>query len=152
MSTFEPRIVHDGNVAQYRRRDSEPKKPDTEPMTDITDYRHELKLRDEALRRELDLRQDSFRAEQVVRDKALDDKFSGFFAAQTERDKAFEKVSDARFDRIEKDVASIKSETKAVTAEVHGIKVTMAKYFGGAIVIGAIASAALGAVLKQLFS
>lgn len=122
---------------------------DTDAMTDITDYRHELKLRDDSLRRELDLRQESFRAEQAVRDKALDDRLAGFFAAQAERDKAFEKISEARFERIEKDVASIKTDAKKVADEVHSIKVAMAKYLGAAIVIGAIASAALGAALKH---
>lgn len=131
--------------------DAQIKKAQNATMTDISDYRHELKLRDDSLRKELDLRQESFRAEQAVRDKALDDKFSGFFSAQAERDKAWEKISEARFDRIEKDVASIKTEAKAVTAELHAMKVTMAKYFGGAIVIGAIASALLGAALKHLF-
>lgn len=126
------------------------KRVDDPHMTDIADYRHELKLRDDSLRKELDLRQESFRAEQAVRDKALDDKFSGFFSAQAERDKSWEKISEARFDRIEKDVASIKTEAKAVTTELHSMKVTMAKYFGGAIVIGAIASAILGAALKHL--
>lgn len=44
---------------------------DTETMTE---YRHELALRDEQLRREMDLRQEAFRSEQAVRDKALDDR------------------------------------------------------------------------------
>jgi hypothetical protein len=118
-------------------------------MLNTQDYRHELKLRDDSIRRELDLRQISFRAEQAVRDKALDAKFSGFFAGQTERDKAFEKVCNARFDRIESDVASIKADSKTITADVQGFKVTMAKYLGGAVVIGAIASGVLGAGLKH---
>lgn len=122
----------------------------TQHMTDITDYRHELKLRDDSLRKELDLRQEAFRAEQAVRDKALDDRFAGFFAAQAERDKSFEKVSDARMDRIEKDVASIKADAKTITTDVQGIKVTMAKYLGAAVVIGALASGLLGFALKQL--
>ncbi|NMZ35385.1 hypothetical protein [Pseudomonas proteolytica] len=113
------------------------------------DYKAELALRDEQLRRELDLRQESFRAEQVSRDTALNEKFSGFLAAQAERDKAWEKISEARFDRIEKDVGSIKSDTKKVSEDVSGIKVTMAKYLGAAVVIGALASAALGAAAKH---
>jgi len=131
-------------------RDEKVKTGDTESMTDITDYRHELKLRDDSLRKELDLRQESFRAEQAVRDKALDDRFAGFFAAQSERDKSFEKVSDARMDRIEKDVASIKADAKTITTDIQGIKVTMAKYLGAAVVIGALASGILGAALKHL--
>lgn len=119
-------------------------------MTDATNYRHELQLRDDQLRRELDQRQESFRAEQAIRDKALDDRFSGFLAAQAERDKAWEKISEARFDRIEKDVSSIKTDTKKVAEDVGAIKLTMAKYLGAAIVIGAVASAMLGAAAKHL--
>ncbi len=143
--------------------DSPPKRNDTDTMTDITDYRQELKLRDDQLRREMalrqdsfraemDLRQESFRAEQAVRDKALDEKFSGFFRAQAERDKAWEKISEARFERIEKDVGSIKTDAKKVADDVNGIKVTMAKYLGAAVVIGALASAALGAAAKHLLN
>lgn len=116
----------------------------------VLDYKSELALRDEQLRREFDLRQESFRFEQSARDAALSEKFSGFLAAQAERDKSWEKISEARFDRIEKDVSSIKSDTKKVSDDVNGIKVTMAKYLGAAVVIGALASAALGAAAKHL--
>lgn len=113
------------------------------------DYKAELALRDEQIRRELDLRQESFRAEQAARDAALNEKFSGFLAAQAERDKAWEKISESRFERIEKDISSIKTDTKKVADDVNGIKVTMAKYLGAAVVIGALASAALGAAAKH---
>lgn len=116
------------------------------------DFRKELALRDTQLQRELDIRQESFRAEQVARDAALSEKFAGFLAAQAERDKALEKLSESRFERIEKDVSSIKADTKKVGEDVNGIKVTMGKYLGGAIVIGAIASALLGVALKYVFS
>lgn len=116
------------------------------------DYRKELALRDEQLKREFDLRQESFRHEQAARDAALAEKFTGFLAAQAERDKALEKISESRFDRIEKDVSSIKTDTKKVGEDVNGIKVTMGKYLGGAIVIGAIVSALLGVALKYAFS
>ena len=116
----------------------------------VLDYKSELALRDEQVRREVDLRQESFRFEQAARDAALSEKFSGFLAAQAERDKAWEKISEARFDRIEKDVSSIKTDTKKVSDDVNGIKVTMAKYLGAAVVIGALASAALGAAAKHL--
>lgn len=116
------------------------------------DFRKELALRDTQLQRELDIRQEAFRAEQAARDAALSEKFAGFFAAQTERDKALEKISESRFERIEKDISSIKADTKKVGEDVNGIKVTMGKYLGGAIVIGAIASALLGVALKFVFS
>lgn len=116
----------------------------------VLDYKNELALRDEQVRREVDLRQESFRFEQAARDAALSEKFSGFLAAQAERDKAWEKISEARFERIEKDVSSIKTDTKKVSDDVNGIKVTMAKYLGAAVVIGALASAALGAAAKHL--
>lgn len=117
-----------------------------------SEFRHELSLRDEQIRRELDLRQESFRIEQAARDAALAEKFSGFLAAQAERDKAWEKVSEARFERIEKDVGSIKTDTKKVGEDVNGIKVTMGKYLGAAIVIGAIVSALLGVAFKYALS
>lgn len=123
---------------------------DGERRTD--EYRKELALRDDQLRREIDLRQESFRIEQAARDAALAEKFSGFLAAQAERDTALEKISNSRLDRIEKDVSSIKADTKKVGEDVNGIKVTMGKYLGGAIVIGAIASALLGVALKYVFS
>lgn len=123
---------------------------DTERRSD--DYRKELELRDNQIRRELDLRQESFRLEQTARDAALAEKFSGFLAAQAERDKALEKISESRFERIEKDVSSIKADTKKVGEDVNGIKVTMGKYLGGAIVIGAIASALLGLALRYVFT
>ena len=116
------------------------------------DFRKEIALRDAQLQRELDIRQESFRAEQLARDAALSEKFAGFLAAQAERDKALEKVSESRFERIEKDVNSIKTDTKKVGEDVNGIKVTMGKYLGGAIVIGAIASALLGVALKYVFT
>lgn len=115
-----------------------------------TQFRDELSLRDDQLRRELDLRQESFRAEQFARDAALAEKFAGFLSSQAERDRASEKISESRFERIEKDVTSIKTDSKKVSEDVNGIKVTMAKYLGAAIVIGAIASALLGAGLKHL--
>jgi len=112
-------------------------------------YKAELALRDEQIRRELDLRQESFRVEQTARDAALNEKFAGFLAAQAERDKAQEKISEYRFERIEKDISSIKADTKKASDDVSGIKVTMAKYLGAAVVIGALASAALGAAAKH---
>lgn len=150
-----PGVTHENDSPLVRN--------DTDAMTDIADYRQELKLRDDQLHREMalrqesfraemDLRQESFRAEQSVRDKALDDKFAGFFQAQAERDKAGEKISEARFERIEKDVSSIKTDTKKVSDDVNGIKVTMAKYLGAAVVIGALASAALGAATKHFLN
>lgn len=51
------------------------------------DARSEIELRDEQVRRELDLRQEAFRIEQAIRDKAMEERFSGFLAAQAERDK-----------------------------------------------------------------
>lgn len=47
---------------------------DTETMSDTSDYKHELHIRDEQLRREIELREKSFRSEQSIRDQALDDR------------------------------------------------------------------------------
>ncbi|MCK9691337.1 hypothetical protein [Pseudomonas syringae] len=121
---------------------------DTESMNEPHDYRHELSLRDAQLRREMDLRQESFRAEQAARDKALDEKFSGFLAAQAERDKA----SDYRFGRIESDLSSIKGDLKTVNSDVHEIRRTLARYMGGIAVGAAVAGIVIGAAVKFLFN
>jgi hypothetical protein len=128
--------------------DSSVKQSDTDFMTSSTDYRHELQLRDDQLRREMDLRQESFRAEQAARDKALDEKFSGFLAAQAERDKA----SDYRLGRIESDLSSIKGDLKTVNTDVHEIRRTLARYMGGIAVGATIAGIVIGAAAKFLFS
>lgn len=70
--------------------DIEAKKPDTRTMTEPSDYRHELALRDEQLKREMDIRHENARQEQVARDKALDDRLSAFMATQAEREKALD--------------------------------------------------------------
>lgn len=54
------------------------------------DYRHELALRDEQLKRELDLRHENARQEQAAREKALDDRLAAFVATQAEREKALD--------------------------------------------------------------
>ncbi|WP_427136253.1 hypothetical protein [Pseudomonas kitaguniensis] len=131
-----------------QKSDKSPPLSDTEAMTENHDYRHELSLRDEQLRREMDLRDKSFRAEQVTRDKALDEKFSGFLTAQTERDKADEKISNSRFDRIEKDVGSIKLDTKKVSDDVHVIRRWIATYTGGI----AVATFVVGIAIRHFWS
>lgn len=68
-------------------------------MTEPSDYRHELALRDEQLKREMDIRHENARQEQAERQKALDNQLAGFYAVQAERDK-----------RIDDAVAEIKSE------------------------------------------
>ncbi|MFK3815121.1 hypothetical protein ACI2KG_00675 [Pseudomonas sp. NPDC089407] len=108
-----------------------------EPMNDIT--REELNAKLEAIEVKMD-----------ARVQAVSAKIDSFLSAQVERDKAWEKISEARFDRIEKDVSSIKAESKKVAEDINGLKVTMAKYLGAAIVIGAVASAILGAAAKNL--
>jgi hypothetical protein len=67
--------------------DKPPSERDTSRMKNSDDYRHELHLRDEQLRREIEMRQDSSRSEQALRDKAWDDRYAGFLVAQAERDK-----------------------------------------------------------------
>lgn len=61
--------------------------------------------RAEEFRRELELREDASRREQAARDKAMDERFSGFLAAQAERDKRL----DAEFKRIADTNAEIKA-------------------------------------------
>lgn len=101
--------------------------PQAEPMTDTTDYRQELKLRDDQLRREMDLRQESFRAEQAVRDKALDDRFQGFLSVQAERDKRMEGAFnhiDASHTEIKSSISSMKN-TMIVTAVTAVITIVL---------------------------
>lgn len=126
-------------------RDKAMDEDDTQLMSEPHDYRHELSLRDDQIRREMDLRQESFRAEQAARDKALDEKFSGFLAAQTERDKA----SDYRFGRIESDLSSIKGDLKTVNSDVHEIRRTLARYMGGIAVGAAVAGIVIGAADRK---
>ncbi|MNE86629.1 hypothetical protein D3C80_1837480 [compost metagenome] len=106
-------------------------------MNDIT--REELNAKLEAIEVKMD-----------ARVQAVSAKIDSFLSAQVERDKAWEKISEARFDRIEKDISSIKADSKKVAEDINGLKVTMAKYLGAAIVIGAVASAILGAAAKNL--
>lgn len=72
------------------------------------DYQHELALRDEQLRREIDMRHESLRQEQAARDKALDDRLAGFYAAQAERDKRLEDIS-ARATKAAESAATVKA-------------------------------------------
>jgi len=118
-------------------RDKPKRRADTTPMNDIT--REELNAKLEAIEVKMD-----------ARVQAVSAKIDSFLSAQVERDKAWEKVSEARFDRIEKDISSIKADSKKIAEEINGLKVTMAKYLGAAIVIGAVASAILGAAAKNL--
>lgn len=46
------------------------------------EFRKEIALRDDTVRRELDLRREAFTSEQAIRDKAWEDRFSGFLATQ----------------------------------------------------------------------
>lgn len=57
-------------------------------------YQNELQLRDAHMRRELDLRGESFRAEQSTKEKLWDERFAGFLNAQTERDKRYELLAE----------------------------------------------------------
>jgi hypothetical protein len=94
--------------------DSEAKEGNTKPMTESTDYRHELDLRDEQLRRELDLRHESSRTEQAERDKAWNERFSGFLAQQVERDK-----------RLDASIASIAKSQDETKSGITSMKTTM---------------------------
>lgn len=66
------------------------KKADTRIMTETSDYRNELALRDEQLKREMDIRHESSKLEQAIRDKSLDDRLTAFIATQAEREKALD--------------------------------------------------------------
>lgn len=67
------------------------------------EYRKEIALRDDTIRRELDLRRESFLAEQAIRDKAWEEKFSGFLQTQSERDK-----------RLDESIVSIRDDISRV--------------------------------------
>lgn len=69
--------------------------------------------RAEEFRRELELREESFRREQSIRDKALDERFSGFLAAQAERDK-----------RIDGEIQRIADTSAEIKAGISSMKTT----------------------------
>ncbi|MGY2186168.1 hypothetical protein [Pseudomonas sp. SDO5591_S426] len=83
---------------------------------ELNSYRTELALRDEQIRRELDLRHESFRHEQVTRDKSLDDRFDGFLNAQKERDGAlsekFQAIND-KLANVSSEMAELRSSSKS---------------------------------------
>lgn len=79
-------------------------KADTEPMTTSTDYRHELQLRDEQLRRDIAAQRELI----DERMKGLDDRMRAFMDVQFERDKRIEDIAVRATDAAES-AATVKS-------------------------------------------
>ncbi len=78
------------------------------------DYQKEMAIRDDQIRREIDLRHDAFKSEQAIRDRALDERFSGFLAAQTERDR-----------RIDGSLTTLSDTQKEIKASIGSMRTTI---------------------------
>lgn len=105
--------------------DKPPAERDTSRMKTSDDYRHELQLRDEQLRREIEMRQESSRSEQAVRDKAWDDRYLGFLAAQAERDKRLDDSIEGIRGELSK-LGSLKANIWGAMATAIGIILAVA--------------------------
>ena len=132
-------VYVDADVPVYNRRESDKNKlkDDTERMEYVPKDLLDAKL--EAIEARMDGRVAS-----------IESKVDAFLVGQHERDKAFEKVTEQRFLQLDRDVNRISDSAEKVAEQVSGIRITMAKYFGGAIVIGALASAGLGFLLRYI--
>lgn len=95
-------------------------KADTRAMTEPSDYRHEMALRDEQLKRELDIRNESSKLEQAIRDKSLDDRLTAFIATQAEREKALDKQLAGFY-------AAQAERDKTLDAQIKGFQATQAE-------------------------
>ncbi|MCK5531099.1 MAG: hypothetical protein KAI85_07575 [Halopseudomonas aestusnigri] len=98
----------------------------------------------------LDAKLEAIEARMDTRIASIEGKIDAFLVGQAERDKAFEKTTNQRFVQLDKDVTRISESAEKVAEQVSGIRITMAKYLGGAIVIGALASAGLGVLLRYM--
>ncbi|GLX92002.1 hypothetical protein Pfra02_45700 [Pseudomonas fragi] len=87
-----------------QKSDKSPPLSDTEAMTENHDYRHELQLRDEQLRRDM-------AAQRELTDermKGLDDRVKAFMDNQIERDKRIEDIA-VRATKAAESAATVKS-------------------------------------------
>jgi hypothetical protein len=102
--SFAPVVITKENTSQFLKVDSQINEPNIQPMTDITDYRHELQLRDEQLRRDM-------AAQRELTDermKGLDDRVRSFMDNQVERDKRIEDIA-VRATKAAESAATVKS-------------------------------------------
>lgn len=103
--------------------DTPTEKQDTGDMNEPSDYRHELQIRDDQLRREIDQRQEAFRAEQAIRDKVNDERFQSFLSVQAERDKRL----DESMSNIRGELSKLGSLKLSVWAAMFtGLAITLA--------------------------
>lgn len=100
----------------------------------------------------LDAKLEAIEARMDTRIASIEGKIDAFLVGQAERDKAFETTTNQRFVQLDKDVTRISESAEKVAEQVSGIRITMAKYLGGAIVIGALASAGLGVMLRYMIT
>jgi hypothetical protein len=128
-----------GNTPRRRAADKQRRKDDTAYMDYVPKDLLDAKL--EAIEARMDTRVAS-----------IEGKIDAFLTGQTERDKAFEKTTDQRFVQLDKDVTRIGESAEKVADLVSGMRITMAKYLGGAIVVGAVASAGLGVILRYVIA
>lgn len=147
-----PEIHHaltTGQISRYSLADSVAPAAEAPPSSDDKPgfMSHNQDMND-ITRQEIDAKLSATEARIDARVTSIEGKIDAFLAAQAERDKAAE----YRVQRIESDTASIKADVKEISSQVQSIRITMAKYLGAAIVIGAIASAAVGALIRFIIT
>lgn len=134
-----------GQISHYSLADSVAPAAEVAPSSDDKSgfMSHNQDMND-ITRQEIEAKLSASEARMDARVVSIEGKIDAFLAAQAERDKA----TDYRIQRIESDTASIKADVKEISSQVQSIRITMAKYLGASIVIGAIASAAVGALIR----
>jgi len=94
--------------------DSKPLPGNTEDMTEITDYRKELELRDELLRKELSIRHEAFQRELDARDSAHSERSAAVLLRLDDRDK----IIDSKLDGISTKISGIDTKVNSFEAKI----------------------------------
>lgn len=119
-----------------RTVDSAPDQDNTEAMTEITNYRKELELRDELLRKELVIRHEAFQRELDARDNVHAERSAAVMSRIDDRDK----VIDSKLDAIATKISGVETkvdgfETK-MTDSVQLVRHSNWATLGGMLTIG----------------
>jgi hypothetical protein len=119
-----------------RTVDSAPDQDNTEAMTEITNYRKELELRDELLRKELVIRHEAFQRELDARDNVHAERSAAVMLRIDDRDK----IIDSKLDAIATKISGVETkvdgfETK-MTDSVQLVRHSNWATLGGMLTIG----------------
>ncbi|MGH8418004.1 MAG: hypothetical protein ACRER8_12090 [Pseudomonas sp.] len=95
--------------------DSPSDRDNTEEMTEITDYRKELELRDELLRKELHIRHEAFQRELDTRDKVHAERSAAVLLRIDDRDK----VIDSKLDGISTKISGIVTKVDGFDTKIN---------------------------------